>query len=193
MRKIISKKESEKKSKRNQLLVGIILIGVMIFSVLAYSFGADSGNPDSGAKISYNGFEFVQENGLWHVNIGNYQFSFLYTPREVMKINTTLKSLNSYKDQPLYIYSESPEAENEILRNLFYNTGFAQRVQNVCLEGEECGKDLPIKNCTENFIIIRESNETGIRQENNCVFIEGNRIILVGLSDSFLFKVLGIQ
>ncbi len=191
MRKIISREEEEKKTRRKQLLIGGVLILVMVVSVVGYAFNREEQN--NTIKISYNGFEFTQESGFWYVNVGNSQFSFLYNPEETENINSALNPLGNYEDKPLYISSENPEAGAEIYRNLFYQNQLVQRVQDACMEGEECSSDAPIKNCTDNLIIIKESNSSKIEQQGNCVFIEGSNENLTRLADGFLFKIIGVQ
>ena len=68
-------------------------------------------------------------------------------------------------------------------------------MQRACPEDVICesGEDLPVKTCSDNFIIIKESNTSSIRQENNCVFIEGQKEELTALADQFLFKTFGIR
>jgi hypothetical protein len=92
--------------------------------------------------------------------------------------------------KPLYIDSESEEAELEILINL---GNIALRTQKACIEKRGCEENRPTKTCTDNFIIIRESNISNILQQDNCVFIEGASEDLTQLTDQFLFKVLGIR
>jgi hypothetical protein len=190
MRKILSKKEEEKRTRRNQWIIGGVLVLIMVASALGYAFGREQ---ESNEKIIYNGFEFQKKSGLWNVNIGNFQFYFMYNPKEIDKINSVLNPLSSYYGKPLYIYSENSEALIEIYRNLFYQNQIVERVQEACLKGEKCDSNAPIKTCENNFIIIKESNATSIRQDNNCVFIEGNFQDLTKLSDGFLFKIIGIM
>jgi len=192
MRKIISKEAEERKKKRNQWLVGVILIAVMVLSVLGYSLSG-LGNNSSGSVVNYNGFKFTQTSNFWNVNIGANTFSFAYNPTQTEKINSTLNLLSSYNGKPLYISSEDMGTETEIYKNLFYQNQIAQRVQEACLSGENCSGDYPIKTCQDNFIIIKESTNDMIKQQDNCVFIEGNKENLTKLSDSFLFKIIGIQ
>jgi hypothetical protein len=191
MRRIISKEEENKKRKRNQFLVGGILIFVMFSSVIGYSLSG-LGNTSS-TTIKYNGFKFVYESNVWDVTIGSSKFSFIYNPNQVDKINSNLNLLANYSDKPLYINSENSEAATEIYKNLFYQNKIIQRIQSACLQGQTCNQDIPIKNCDDNFIIIKESNSSSVRQEKNCVFIEGKKDDLAKLSDSFLFKITGIQ
>ena len=193
MRKIISKEKAEKKRRRNQLLVGTILILVMVFSLLGYSLNS---NGQSGTvTVDYNGFRFTQDSStnLWDMNKGNLNFSFEYNPYEIYKTNSTLNSIDSYSGKPLYISSDSSDAETEIYRNLFYLNPIAERVQDACVAGEPCSGNFPVKTCSDNFIIIRENSSTGITQQNNCVFINGPAENLSRMSDSFLLKIIGIQ
>jgi len=192
MRKIISKQEETRKKKRNQLIVGFALIFIMLLSVLGYSF---SGGSESTTKIKYNGFNFIKQEDFWVLNIENFNFIFKNNPNQVEKINSDLKNLENYYGKPLYMYSENYDAELEIYKNLFYYNQIVQRMQDACLEGNQtdCDETLPVKNCEDNFIIIRERNETKIIQENNCVFIEGKQEELTKITDEFLFKILGIE
>lgn len=201
MRKITERTNEEKKTRRNQFLIGGILILVMILSVLGYSLGRQDGETEA-EKVIYNGYEFTKTAGLWTTKIGDFQFSFKYNPYETEKINSQINYLNSYANKPLYLLPGNVEAETEIYRNLFYQTGIAQRVQYACLQGENCTEQsLPIKNCTDNFIIIRENNESDvlnqnrseIKQQDNCVFITGRSENLTSITDDFLFKIMGIS
>jgi len=193
MRRIISREAEEKKRRKNQLIIGMILIVVMVFSVLGYSLSSFGNNNSSGTIINYNGFKFTQSSNFWNANVGSYSFSFKYNPTQTEKINSVLNSLESYNGKPLYISSADSEAEIEIYKNLFSQNQIVQRIQEACLDGQTCAGDLPIKNCDNNFIIIKEGDNNSITQEKNCVFIEGNKGNLTELSDSFLFKINGIQ
>ncbi len=191
MRRILSKEEEAKRTRRNQFLVGGAMILIMLASLLGYAFGREQ--KSSSEKITYNGIEFIKESGLWKASIGNYEFSFTYNPKETAKVSSALNSLNSYSGKPLYIYSEDSQAAAEIYRNLFYDTQIVERVQDACLSGEKCESNSPVKTCENNFIIIKESNNTEVKQSENCVFIQGNTGNLTKLSDGFLFKLFGIS
>ena len=186
MRKIISKRESKNKQKRNQIIVGGILVLVMLMSVLGYAFQGDDG---SSKKMEYNGFKFIESEGFWNTNFEGRQLTFLYNPLEINEKGVDLKDIKNYKSKPLYIYSENNPALAEIYRNL---EGIYERIQFACPENKNCEEDIPIKNCEKNFIIIKISKENKITQENNCVFIEGTEENLAKLSDEFLFEVWGI-
>ncbi|MCK4647633.1 hypothetical protein KAT24_01745 [Candidatus Pacearchaeota archaeon] len=192
MRKLGSRRKEEKKQKRKQLIVGVVLASILFVSIFGYSFGR-GGNAKKN-KIIYNGYEFVEQNGFWFTEIGNFEFSFRYNPNEIKQIDSDLNFLESYYEKPLYISSDDIESESEIYRNLMYQNSIIQRMQLACLEGEECANDeLPIKTCDDNFIIIRESDVTEVVQEDNCVFIRGEAEELAKITDAFLLKIIGVQ
>lgn len=191
MRKIISAEDEARKQKRNQTILVVFLAFVMVASTIGFALQSGVGNTDSGQgsgnEVEYNGFKFVNQNGLWV--LGN--FVFKYTPQQVPDIGSGIKDFSNYQGKPVYVYSEDDGAEIEIAVNFGQ---IAQRVQKACPEGSVCQGELPVKTCNENFIIIKESNtDNSITQENNCVFIEGQKEQLTALADQFLFKTLGIR
>jgi len=204
IRRIKPKSEEESKKRRNQLIVGGILIIIMLFSTIGYAFignnddNSNGNNNGSGKKIKYNGYEFNNNNGFWVLNARRSNFVFQYNPKETEDVNvniiSNIKSINEYYNKPLYISPQDSIATNEITVNL---NQVAQRVQYACLEGENCSSEseLPIKNCEDNFIIIKKDkeNETSIEQKDNCVFITGNEENIIKLTDEFLFKLLGVK
>lgn len=188
MKAIIQKQKTDR---TKQLILGGALVVVMFFSVLGYAFQGKE--DDNSKKITYNGFKFVNQNGFWYLNVGQFQFAFKHNPKEVEKIDSELEYLDNYYGKPIYISSESNEAGAEIYQNLFYRNQIVQRIQFACLDEEECEENLPIKTCLENFIIIKKSNNTEITQNESCVFIEGPLENLTKITDEFLFKILGIE
>ncbi len=190
IRKITSKHDEEKKRRRNQIIVGLALVLVMLLSTAGYSFGSNSGE-NAAPTIKYNGYKFTNTGGYWNLDIGGTVFSFISNPSNAYKLNSSLKSLTNYYGKTLYLYSENPNAESEIYQNM---RSVASGVQPACPENEEnCGKGIPIKTCEDNFIIIREKNETSISQKDGCVFIEGPTENLVRITDGVLLKIIGVQ
>ena len=189
IRKITSKQDEEKRKRKNQIIVGVVLVVLMLFSILGYSFGSNS---DSGATqtIKYNGYEFTSSGGYWNLNIGGTVFSFISHPKDTYLIDSDLKSLTSYYGKPLYLYSENREAEAEIYRNLYPIAG---EMTYACPEGKSCDKNVSTRTCTDNFIIIRESENAMVYQEEGCVFIEGQGDNLAKMADGFLLKIMGVR
>jgi hypothetical protein len=196
MRKIVSKEDEDKKKKKRQLIIGGILILVMLLSTAGYSFSqffGSGGNNNNNQQLVYHGFQFVKQNNFWITNVSGLELMFTYNPTEInnsINIDTNL-TLNSYYQQPFYIYSEDPIAEQEISRNL---NQIILRGQYACLQGENCSdNNFPIKTCDNNFILIKESNSSEIKQQGKCIFIEGKQEDLTKLTDEFLFKISGIN
>jgi hypothetical protein len=197
MRRILSKEEEQKKGRKNQFLIGGVMILVMIASTVGYAFSRENtGTVSNSDKLIYNGFEFSrQTSGFWELTKGDYQFLFKYNPNETVKATSSLNLLASYSGKPLYVDSDNAEAVAEIYRNLFYQNRIVERFQEACLKGENCSnQDNPVKTCEDNLIVIKTGNQTGtIKQQQNCVFITGNSENLTSLSDSFLYKIIGVQ
>lgn len=189
MRRIVSKEERGRLRKRNQIIAGAVLVLLMVFSTLGFALQngfTNNSNGDSG-NIKYNGFEFVNSNGFWVLG----QFVFRYNPNNVPDIGSGLKTAQDYQGMPFYIYSEDTNAESEIYVNM---RQIVPRVQDACPEGTLCSnKDLPVKKCSDNFIIIKEDNISSIKQEDNCIYITGEKNQLAKLADQFLFKILGVR
>ena len=191
MKKIVTKKDELKKQKRNQIIIGTILIFIMFSSVLGYGFQTSSDESPPSSQLIYNGFEFFTQNDLWYLTVNDVNFAFKYHPTQVDKIYDQLNNINDYYQKPLYIQSFNQEAEAEIYLNLGQLT---LRNQKACFE--ECAEEnstIPIKTCQDNFIIIEESNISGIVQDNNCVFIRDSEENILKMTDEFLFKIFGIE
>lgn len=194
MRKITSKEKERKKQKRNQLIIGAILVILMftsVFGIIVNSFNSKDNNSE---KIEYNGYTFIQSGGLWEVKYNDQKLAFSYLPEQTpstISIDSELKSLQNYYSQPLYIYSEDYYSTSEIYNAL---NPFVSRVQFACESIESCdSEDYPIKDCSDNFILVKEADDLKITQNEKCVYIEGPIEDLRGITDEFLFRVLGIK
>ena len=216
MRKIISKQEKGRKTKRNQLIIGGMLILLMVFSTLGYALGGRGGDDETNTKITYNGIEFIKDNsGYWYFNVQEQQFITRNNPEEISDINfLSYLNLNDYSNKPLYFVGDIGDGSSEISRNLAER--FVLRIQQACLDEEDCEGNFPIKNCSiDNIIIFKEilnneiendepeenktkNNKTKEKrmetmyQEENCVFIYAQYENQTKYADKFLFSLLGI-
>ena len=200
MRKIITKTQQNKKTKRNQLIIGLLLIGLMLFSVIGYALSGRGAEEDL-EKIEYKGIKFVEDNsGYWSFKIDGIDFLTKYNPKETENILfSSSLNLNTYSNKPLYFVGIFQEPNFEINRNL---NSLVLRVREACLSKKDCEGDLPIKNCSvDNIIVIRElesdledesEEKENIYQEGNCVFITASLGNQTKYADKFLFNVLGI-
>ena len=189
MKRLISKQKQEKNKKLKQFATGGVLIFVMLFSIVGYSFQSNPSKSEK--KINYNGLEFINQNDFWILQLQNLNFIFKFNPLQTEGIHASeLNSFQTYSGKPLYIYSENQEAESEIYRNL---NQIALRIRKAYLQGEEGDENLPVKTCEDNFIILKETNNTQIIQNQSCVFIQGPKEELVKITDEFLFKIIKIK
>lgn len=189
MERLISREERERLRKKNQVIVGIILVFLMVASTIGFAIQGglgDSGNVENPEKVTYNGFEFSYSNGFWVWE----NYVFRYNPKEVPNIGDNLRGIEEYRGEPVYIQSDDEIAEVEAYVNIIQ---VAERVQEACLDSAGCEEGLPIKTCSDNFIIIKESQVQRIEKVNGCVYIEGQKEELVKLVDQFLFEILGIR
>jgi len=191
MRKLVSRKERERQEKRKQMIIGIFLVSIMLLSIAGYSIQSGLGGEET---LVYNGFEFVYTDGFWTIG----SFVFKYSPEEVSEIGAGLNDVSFYEGLPLYIYSEDNSAEAEVRANF---RQIADSISNACPEESEvleaeCEEGIPVIFCdgsSGNFIILRKGENQNIRQEKNCVYIEGPEQELAMLADQFLYKILGMK
>lgn len=194
MRKIISKEQAERSSRRKQLIAGGVLVIVMLLSTIGYAFEVNLGSNANSGQVNvtkYNGNALAYANGFWNLKIGNLVYTFATNPQEAYKLdaNSIINPASSYSGKPVYIYSQNPEAEAEVLRNMYLLTTL---VRNACPQNEaNCDASLPIKTCDDNFVIIKESNQTGVTQDRGCVYIKGPGANITSITDGFLLRVIG--
>ncbi len=192
MRRLITKEQKEKKATRNKAIIGIVLVLIMTLSTVGYAlFSGDSG---ISTKITYNGIKFtMDDNGLWQFNLNGGSFLTYYNPKEIENVSvSSAKPFSSYQGKKLFILGLGP-AMNEISRNI---AGYALKVQTGCIEGYEdkCNENDPIKDCSQdNVIIIEESNQSRVVQNQNCIFIQAPYDSQTMAADAFIFKTLGVN
>jgi len=192
LKKIQSKKEIEKKQKRNQLVIGLILIFVMLISTAGYAF-----DQTRTEKKIYNNIVFVkQESNLWQAQKIGTLTQFL--PQEVAIINGSVSISKSQLDGKIFYFdifsSDELNAANEVMKNLA-----VAKTQQICIEGEEnkegC-ENLAIKSCFDEnlnnyiFVFKSESNSTlNLEKKGYCIFFNADGENLIKATDKFIFIV----
>jgi hypothetical protein len=193
MRKIISGEDARRKEKRNRIVVSILLLSIMVLSVFGIIIDSIGNKKEDSNKLIYKGVEFLKGQERWFFSKGGANFSILNSPENVTDISIpeNINLLTSYFQIPLYVSSNDNSLEAEIYYN-FEN--IANRIQPGCLNGTFCEGDFPTKTCEDNFILILESNETSITQEQNCVIIKakGTQEMQRAL-DAFFLKITGVN
>ncbi|MBS3075651.1 hypothetical protein J4429_04295 [Candidatus Pacearchaeota archaeon] len=197
IKNIMTREEQAKKTKRNQLIIGILLILLMAMSTVGYALSTRENKDNVNNKFRYNGIDFIKNSEYWYFNSNGQEFATRYNPKETENISVGFLylKLNDYLNEPLYFVGNFPDANYELKRNLY---PFASRIQDACINSINCSiENLPLKNCSsDNLIIIKEpvkSDKERINQEGKCIFISANLENQTIYTDAFLFKILGIN
>lgn len=171
--------ETERKRRRNSLILAIFMLGILFIGTAGYAFLSSLSFSSSDDKSG----PLINEEGKFGVETNNGIFYFRNTKETVANIpvDVTL-TLNNYQNSFLYIDSgDNLQEYNEIATTL---GGFTNRVQEACYG--KCEKNLPEKDCSAMLIIINNTLENEVYQKDNCVFINGN----IKAVDAFLYKIL---
>jgi uncharacterized membrane protein len=191
MKRIETRVDSERKKRRNQIILGVVMIFILVISTVGFALLSNSGENSVVLKESeISGVRFYFDENVWVGQLNNKNHAFFFLPEELedIEINMTNRKAN-YINQPLY-WVHSSKSINQLQYNLFPE--YILRLNGACIEGENCEDEtLPIKNCSvDNIVIFSESEEnTEVYQREKCVYIKGN---LVKGTDKFLYRVLEI-
>jgi len=185
MRRLGSEAELEKKKKRNTLIVSIIILGVLIFGTAGYAFVSSPGtNQGAGDQYAVDG-EAKLIGNRWVITRDGGDLRFTHSPTAVENITVDFFKLPiSYAGRILYIVSDNSAIASEIATTL---GTYASRVQLAC--HGPCEEDLPEKDCSDNLIIWRDSLDSRIYQDEDCIFIEGD----LRAVDAFLYRTFNVQ
>jgi hypothetical protein len=191
-------KRKDKTDRNRKIMVyfmAFIMVG-SVFGVIFFGYGQQEN------KVKFNDFSFVQKEGLWFTNIDGREAVFNYLPDEVADINlendvsgrlsniieidVTSEFNSSFKE---YIaLAEHQMALTLTDFNIYVRTGFT---------GEnEFG--MPVITCEDStlnvpVIYFKESNETKIYLQNNCIIAEArNGFDSLRIKDKLLYVILGI-
>ncbi len=192
----MSKDDEARRKKRNAFIIGGIFIFIMLLSTLGYAFmsggGSDIGTTST-TEVKVNGFEFKYTNGYWASNINGVNYIFRFNPKQTQNLEYekgVLNPIGNFNNKPLYYSVEDDYAFIDIATNL---NPAVERLQEACLDEKDCSEEMIAKTCSDNFIIIRKSETNSIRQDQNCVYIEGKESDLSMLADEYLFNILGVK
>lgn len=177
--------------KRN-IIFGLFIIVIMVASTLGYTLGTSEEAEDS---YEYNGYKFVNVNGIWQTYIGKTAYQFNYGPKELENISIPNFNLKNR----VYFLFNPEERDNSIsytmnkIGNVLSQKGYS--LGSACTQEEGCDANLPIKSCeniTDTSFYFKTSNETRISLNKNCVVLEGDDIGLSEVADKINLKILGI-
>ena len=172
MRRLQTQAEIEKRRKRTIAILSLFMLFIMVVSSLGYSFLSNTGSSNEENPV---------ERGQLKINYGGQTFNLISTEEEIKDIQINVNVLPQiYFGKTLYISSDNQGIFQEIASTI---GRFSARAQEACYG--LCEKNLPEKNCTDNLIVWKESAESNVSQEDNCVFIEGDMKTV----DAFIYKL----
>lgn len=182
IRKLETREESEKKRKRNTLILSTIMIAILLFSTAGYFSLRDE------SASSSNKAGAVENVGdSWILTVGDQTLRFSSSPESSKNVSILMtKNMQSFYGKTVYFASDSDALSYELASSL---SRYTERLNPACYG--PCDKDLPEKNCNDSLIVINSINFTGqgrIYEEGNCVFIEGR----LDTVDAFLYKLFGV-
>ncbi len=212
-------KDSSKDTRNLLILIGSIALIFLIFVGLRFIFTPEKHEltiedlhkanlegkllPEQG--YMYHGYSFVNYAGIWHSQVqkGNtmYDITFNYDPKSVENITVEGK-LQRFSQTQVYITFDTNATAPKYITvanaglSMSLAKGFQYNLTATCTNNESSvcqnngvvtcdDKDKPV-------IYFKESNETKIVLEDNCVTIQGYGPDLVRAKDRLLLRWYGI-
>ena len=194
MRKLESKEHRAKKDKKKKYILGALLIFITfgsVFGVIVSFMGQGQKAPKA---ITYHGTVFSPNGTLYTFKWNGGLFGISQAPTNLENLTYSInisKNIYSFSGSPVYIESRDFSPYQELANNL-QNT--ALRVQQACTNASTCfDSTFPIKDCSNNVIVVKTAPQNKIYQNNSCIYIEGNQADLLSLTDVTILKLLGIN
>lgn len=185
----------EKKSRWGAILVFLIAF-IMISSVIGFLYGGETDT------FKYKGLKFKRTQTQWYAAINNQKLTFDYFPSEVEQINLSREIITSLLNKPeIDTTSEINDTFSEEIALAQYNMALTLNNLNIYTRRGFTANstfNLPVLTCKDAtlavpIIYFRQSNETKITMENNCIIAEArNNIDILRIKDRLLYSILGI-
>jgi len=192
IRKLESKKDQDKKRKRNNFILSLVLIVVLFGSIFGTFLNLFGNNSEDSTQLSYRGIPMSQQGNLFVLALGDRAFYFTTNPNEVVSYDVNIsKTIPAFVGKPFYIDSFDYGVAQELAQNF---QGYPERIATACINETDCvDESAPIKTCQDNIIIVRESKENKVYEVENCIYIEGTDEDLIKMTDAFILKALGLN
>jgi hypothetical protein len=186
----------EKKSKSG-IIMALIIAFIMVGSILGY---VSIGRQDN--QFKYNGIKFTQTSNQWRTTINNQQLTFDYFPSDVEQIELSNDMVTALLNKPeIDTTSDLNDTFSEEIALANYNMALTLNKLNIYVMGGFTTNNtfnLPILTCKGStqavpIIYFKQSNQTKITLENNCIIAEAkNNIDILRIKDRLLYSMLGI-
>lgn len=186
------------------IIAGSLIAVVAIFVILLNISG------EKESKVTYNGFEFTDVDGLWRTEWQregiNYELDFRFNPKQVEEIPVTGKTDIRFQFETVHLTFDPSEertsetaylnlAAVELSRKLV--DPFERNVTAACTRNETEGcasrEIVTCENTNSSVIYLKQAEEARIILNGNCATIQGTGEGIVKAADKALFQWLGIM
>ncbi len=190
---------------------GTLILLISIIVVIA-AFAALLGlGRDSGKKMTYNGFDFVNVEGIWRTEWQRegqpYELDFRFNPKDVEEVPVTGKTDFRFQFETIYLTID-PTSEERTPEIAYLNLAavelsrklvepFERNVTSACTRNEtDACVSRPIITCentNSSVIYLKLADEEKIILKGNCAVIQGRGEGIVKAADKALFQWLKIM
>jgi len=208
-----TKKDQEKKSKRNRMWIGLFIVVLMVASTVGFALLQTTREETEESQQEYNNQKFVKTDRGWQTQtsvLGKIiTINTFYLPQELENITTSGQAiLDNFRSKTIYLVADDYEERQAASFLWSALNPIALRIQMACLEEESndsfCqDNNLPTKNCDNanqqnTIIIIKEITEeniqtTTINFKNSCLLIEDKKKNLIKAGEKAIFMIFGIM
>lgn len=212
------KDDTKKDTKQLLVIIGVIVVCFIIVFAGTWLFKGQSKKvvtiedlhrmnfegEFSDINYMYNGFSFVKQGNIWYTEVENengvlFDVPLHYGPNEVEDISISGEITDEFLEPPLYITFDPLSTQMQYVAlsvaELSSNMvkGFGLEITAACdkNETEACEARAIVPGCVEDkaVVYIKESNNTGVFMNGNCVVVEGAGTELLKSTDRFLLKL----
>ena len=168
-----------RKEKSTGKFFSIFVVLIMTASVLGFFIGGR----DNEQTLEYNGWSFVRKGDVWISFVNNNQLVFDYFPEQVLDIEVSNEIISRFNTLEIDITNDVNVSNKEAIALSQYRIkeNIELMTNTYIRQGLTAENDfnLPIITCigaTEVVPVIyfKESNETKVYLEGNCVIIEAD-------------------
>ena len=181
MRKIKSQEQIEKEKARNIKMMSFFMLLIMILGTIGFAFSGGFGFSDNSNGINEDANEqelvFNQPVILYQNERIPITMEKKFVEDVIFEINF---DINKYLGNIVYV-----DGEDFVVSEIQNTIGKFSNVRRACYG--KCEGDFPEKTCNDNLIVFKRADENIVRQDKNCVFIDGS----LKAVDAFIYKIFG--
>lgn len=191
------KKPERKKLFSKEGILTLVIIFVMTSSVIGFMWGKDSSN-----TMKYKDFTFLRANSQWVLKTKTFDFAFDYFPSEIESILIPNEAAQKIKGTvEIDITYDFNSTYSESIASVQYSMEQNLKAFDIYIRKGFTSNNtysMPIITCNDSTEIVpviyfKESNETKVFIENNCIIAEGSsEIDFIKIKDRLLYSFLGI-